>query len=155
MDPVVVRDIRPDLKERLEALAAEREEHKRALARVDEREAVVKGLLAEEEERWEKVQPALFENGDSGNHRREAQLVVGRTPLARFLVGALGDGRPHRLAEIVRLATDTHFDFGTKNPGRSIHFALIGLQENDFVRRLEDGTWQWRIGGHKQTAQRS
>ncbi len=148
-----MRDIRPDLKERLEALAAEREELKFELALLDQKEIRIKALLSEEEARWEKVQPALFHNGHAPQPETDGDRV-GHTPLARFLVRALSDDKPHDLKELVLLAIQESFDFGVKNSGRSIHFALVGLQQSGYVRRLPSGAWQW-IGGEKQTAQRS
>jgi hypothetical protein len=147
-----VRDIRPDLNERLKALAERREELKFEIAQINLKEHSMKSLLAEEEARWEKVQPALFQNGHARQPETEDDRV-GRTPLARFLVSALSDRKPHVLKELVLLAIQESFDFGAKNSGRSIHFALVGLQQSGYVQRLPSGAWQW-TGGEKQTAQR-
>ena len=140
------------MKERLEAIAQEREELKFDLTQLDQKEIRIKALLSEEEKRWEKVQSALFHNGHAPKPETDDDRV-GRTPLARFLVSALSDRKPHDLKDMVLRAIQESFDFGVKNSGRSIHFALIGLQQNGYVRRLPSGAWQW-TGGEKQTAQR-
>jgi hypothetical protein len=119
---------------------------RRQIVELDHKESSIKALLAEEEARWEKMQPALFENGNGAVQVLDVgagETRVGQTPLAKFLVRSLADHRPHSLADLVAQAEQAHFDFGIKNPGRSIHFALIGLQRNRYVRRLESGTWRW------------
>jgi hypothetical protein len=147
-----MRDIRPDLKERLEGLEAESEEHKFAIIRIDQQKIGIKALLAAEDARWKSVQPALFQNGHA---LPEDEGHQGQTPLAQFLQQALRDRRPQELKELVLRAIQEQINFEGKNPGRTLHFALVGLQQHGYVERDDrTGAWRW-IGGEKQTAQRS
>jgi len=137
-----MRDIRPDLEERLAALGARRQAAERQLAEIDQQEAALRALLTEEIARWERVQPSLsFAERRTDGVLRESNK--GSTPLAQFLVTVLGDHKAHPLGELVDLAAKAQLDFGAKNPGRSIHFALTGMAKNGWVKRTPEGTWIW------------
>jgi hypothetical protein len=137
-----MRDIRADLDERLRGIKDRRRELRELLSGLDQQEAMIRTLMAEEDARWNRVQPTLF-NGNGHNTPSPPNARDPKTPLAKFLVAELRDKRPHPLPDLVEQAKKVNFDFGTKNPGRSIHFALIGLAQNKWCRRLDNGFWQW------------
>lgn len=65
-----------------------------------------------------------------------------RTELAQFLSSALSDGNNWSLGELKRLAAQNGINFGEKNPGRVIHFALLGMAQSDAVEMVEKGVWR-------------
>ena len=144
-----MRDIRPDLRERLEGVTAERRLLREKMAELERREMSVKALLQEEEERWGTVQPAFNANGfaqPSATVKPRPKWVP-QTPISALLLKVLLDGRPHSLNEMVEAAQQAGIDFGKKNPGRSLHFALAGLSYNKRVERIKEGNHEgeWRL----------
>ena len=138
-----MRDIRQDLQERLEEIEVERAQIGRRIQVVQERAQMVAAMLKAEEQRWAERQaafPSLTPNG------KKAKRVT--TPLGRVLVAALADQRQHSLDDLKEAAVNAGMDFGKKHPGRVIHFALIGMQQNKIVERTPSGEWQiWKNGG--------
>lgn len=121
-----MRDIRPDLRERLAAIARER-------ARLDQVEAGIKALLEQEEH------PRVFISSSSnGDHE------VDGTPLTRFILATLRHARPRALAidDFKEAALKEGFDFGKKAPGRVLHRAMTGIAQGD---RIEKVNGKWRL----------
>ena len=132
-----MRDIRDDLKERLNSIERERQVFQRGLGILDDREKVVRSLLKVEERVWSKQQvslPGLEANGEQ--QRRQAA-----TPLGEFLMESLADGQHRTLKMLEMMALDKGWDFGDKSAGRVIHFALVGMQVNQMVKRA-NGMWR-------------
>ncbi len=140
---MTMRDIREDLQERLEEVEVQRAELGRRLQSLNERAQMIADMLKVEEQRWAERQaafPTLTPNG------KKAQRVT--TPLGRVLVAVLADQRQHSLDDLKAAAANAGMDFGKKHPGRVIHFALIGMQQNKIVKRTPSGEWQiWKNGG--------
>ncbi len=140
-----MRDIRADLRERLESLDAERQKLRNQLTALDAKERGIRVLLNEEEERWEKIQPTLPMTNGHGSLALPIRppAVVERwqakTDVSRFLQRALSDSMPHALAELVQNALEAHVNFKKKHPGRVLHFALTGLAANHWVERVAEG----------------
>src|ERR1700686_730000 len=111
-----MRDIRKDLRERLETVTTERGKLELKLASLQATEAGIKALLRQEEEHFAGLSPNLFPDGGAG--------------LAQLIVHAMKTkSRPLDLQEIKDEIAKTPYDFGEKAPGRAIHFALVGLDQ--------------------------
>ena len=135
-----MRDIRKDLEERIEETEAERAQFHRRIEALDQRIDMLRGMLESEKARWpeQQVLPGLI-SGNGVRHRLSS-------PLSQFLVKALADGAPRSLTDLKRRAKDMGVDFSGKTPGRALHFALVGMQQNQMVERLETGEWKLRDG---------
>jgi hypothetical protein len=132
-----MRDIRSDLIERLQAIRRERDEIQKRLGQLDTDEAIVSSLLEKEEATWAKLQAALpFDSSSSPQRNGKYE-----TPLSRFVLSTLKTEGPCSLNELKNLA-QRRVSFGRKNPGRSIHFLLVGMERNGLVERLQDRTWK-------------
>ena len=134
-----MRDLRDDFRERLDAITGERLALETKLAEVRQREDRYKMLLREEEERCAASSAGAAialsvsaEDADPDANQNLASLIM---------TTMRSKNRPLDLDEIKREMGRTHFDFGTKAPGRAIHFRLIGLLNRGEVGRLADGRW--------------
>lgn len=134
-----MRDIREDLRQRLSFVAGQRGEMRARLEWLDRVEEQLRGLL--EYERL--LQQEVAQESDRPESRyHEEQLLAERMNLSQFLRSALSDAKPHTLDELKREAEKIGFDFAGKNPGRVIHFALLGMAQNGIVQMVERGVWQ-------------
>ena len=126
-----MRDIRKDLRERFDAVIDERQKIQARLADLQAVENGLKMLMRNEDEHFSTLTSPLFPAGMTG------------TGLAQLIVTAMEvKNRPLDLAEIKQELLQTDYNFGEKNPGRAIHFALVGLRESEIVERLEDKRWK-------------
>lgn len=124
-----MRDIRNDLKERLESLARQREQLQAQLSEVDQTESGVKSLLRQEEQRY----GALVLTSPDEDHANGNGF--GRTPLSQLILETFKQktDRPLMLSDFKKQAERVGFDFGEKSPGRTLHWALVGLAENGHI----------------------
>lgn len=145
-----MRDIRRDLEERLAMVLAAQAIAKRSLVDLENQEATLRYLLKEEEARWiERIaENGVIQTGVTVNstpHPTRPQRIRSnnrpRSPLAMLLIELLSSGHPLSLSELVQRAEMKGFDFGSKNPNRVIHFALIGMKQSQIVARSKDGKW--------------
>lgn len=145
-----MRDIRSDLKERLDAVASERQKAQEQLASLESQEAHIKALLAAENARWHSVEPGLFaaatskSNGRTGDTKHSAIAKVGRTPLSSLILECLVDGKPHSTKEIAEKVAERGFPFGDKNPVRAVHFALVGMKQNKAIESVGKSVYRRR-----------
>jgi hypothetical protein len=132
-----MRDIRQDLRERIDKLESERLELQTQLEQLSRREITLKALLLEEDSRWstqERLFPAEGEHPPTNGHR---------TAYSKFLIQALIDHHgPIRLDVLKALAQQRGINFEGKNPGRVLHFALLGMAQNGVVEMVEKGVWR-------------
>jgi hypothetical protein len=118
-----MQDIRPGLRERLEAIKVQR-------LKLDQEEASLKALLQLEEQRF-------LMNGD-------ATLTLSNTPgtvapdLSVLIAGALRSQKKMTRTQI-REAAERSFNFGGKAPGRVVHFTLQGMKKRGLVEEDADG----------------
>jgi hypothetical protein len=135
-----MKDIRPDLKERLSAIEADTKNLQDKLSVLGQKRLAIEVLLREEEARFSQTDQILFAgaNDESGKYS---------TPLSRIILGKIRmNGGIATLAEIKQAAQDAAYDFGEKAPGRSIHFALVGMAQNGLVEAAENGVWKMKDG---------
>ena len=137
-----MRDIRPDLRDRLRQISQEQEDHALALKELDERERVLKALLADEIHRWQSHEPSLFQTGENQESRAAGQK--GELTLSKFLIDALGNGRSWSLNDLKAEIAKTDLLAGSSSPGRALNFALVGLARHGYVERLKTGEWIWK-----------
>ena len=122
-----MRDIRTDLRERLEAMAGQR-------AELEARERRLRALLRDEE----------------ASHIR--QLPLGSTEatsvarLREFVLGSLKDGHDWRLEDLKEQAHGLGLTT-VGATGRSLNIILVNLLREGLVTRLPDGRWRLRDRG--------
>ena len=128
-----MKDIRRDLKERLNAIKTQKEHFEGRIAKLTEQEKRLELLLQEEEAEFRGRQ-LIFQD------------VVSRprTKLTEFIHTALGDGNPHPLDDLVRMAQRQDIAFNGKSPRRTLNFALLALKNNNQVEMVERGVWRKR-----------
>jgi hypothetical protein len=133
-----MRDLREDLRQRLQSIAIEKGTLSERLAYLEQVERNTKSLLEYEVMRVKaetKDQPALFPEDPPITDNE-------RTVLSQFLRDALMDGRPRSLEDLKRLAVERGVQFGEKNPGRVLHFALLGMAQSGAVEMVDKGVWR-------------
>jgi hypothetical protein len=130
-----MRDIRTDLRERLEDLERQRAELTSKLEDLDAQRVTVGALLDAEQKRF----------GDAViSHDDGTATVFQMKPvhnLARLMRQFLADGSRLSTQRLAELAVSSGYPFGDKAPGRAVHFGLVGLQRGGHVTRSGDGTW--------------
>jgi hypothetical protein len=128
-----MRDIRQDLRERLGATRSKRELLKRQLASIDSQEQTLVTLLEAEEGMWQQLNPPLFE----GTEEKPQS-----SPLSQVLLETLKtNSGTASLEELKKSAVERGVPFGDKQPGRVIHFAMLGMAQHKLVERKGDGSW--------------
>jgi hypothetical protein len=141
-----MRDIRSDLRERLETVTAEVNKLKAKLSDLETTQAGIKMLLRQEEDHFSSLSSPLFPADEAATGTGLAQLIV---HMMR------SKNRPLDLQEIKDEIAKTPYNFGEKNPGRAIHFALVGMDQNGMVQRLSDKRWAIKPNIGNTTAERT
>jgi hypothetical protein len=137
---IAMKDIRNDLRERIDTIRGRKQQMLDRIAQLDEQEKMYLALLAAEQAEWEATQPMQLNMGITSQKRK--------TPLTNFLLNALSDGNPHSLAELANLAQKQEtILFNGKSPKRTVNFALLGLKNSSQVVMLGNGFWKINQGG--------
>ena len=132
-----MRDIRPDLQERLVAIDKDRAALQAKLTELDHMETGIKALMRREGSLFVAAATAATPNG-IGSHS-EADAGTG---LAPFLLQYLRQARkPTPLGDIRDKAIEAGLEFGDKKPGRVIHWALVGMAQHGSVEKIGEN-WQ-------------
>lgn len=121
-----MRDIRPDLRERLAMIASER-------ARLDKMEAGIKALLQQEDQQHQVFLPFNGAESDA------AIADESGTPLTRAIRTALTK-RSLSVEELKAAVKSVGYDFGERSPGRVLHWGLVGM--GTAVEKVGD---KWRL----------
>ena len=126
-----MRDIRQDLKERLEAIEADRAAVQKQLEALDVRQAGVQAMLAEEEARIRSRsagRPELpFGRVSSGAGMEMADLVKMTVGSNRLTFEEIRD-------EIIR----TPYNFGEQKPGRVVQGGILSLVRTGEIAKDKD-----------------
>ncbi|MBZ5580333.1 MAG: hypothetical protein LAP40_27575 [Acidobacteriia bacterium] len=130
-----MRDIREDLRQRLQSIALQRGELQARMEWLDKAEAHVRGLMEYEKYQVQTQQEPLFSQD-------QLPAEGERTAIAQFLREALADGRSRTLEELKKSAAVRDVNFEGKNPGRVLHFALLGMAQSGVVAMVNKGVWQ-------------
>ena len=125
-------NLRDELAQRLQKIRDERTQLMDRLNRLEQLEQAIDLLIKEEDLPSKTSQLFPLPVKASTGHK-----VIGQTELSRFIVKALADGKPRPLSELVQLAKGENLDFYGKSPKRVLHFALVGLQYNNYAKMLE------------------
>jgi len=131
-----MRDIRKDLEERLASITFERESLQSRLAHLAQAETMLRTLLEEEQLRWKSQQPPLA-GLEIAQPKSRAQ-----TPLGRFILETMSDGREWRVPELATLAKNKGLIANGKSPRRVLHFSLVGMKHNGLVEMVASGVWK-------------
>lgn len=131
-----MRDIRKDLRERIEAIDFQRDHIEFRLSELDKKRTILETMLADEELAWKAKQPILLGFGDTS---REVRL---KSELSKFLLDVLRDGNPRNTSELKELALNKGIPFKGKSPLRAIHFTLVGMKNNNLVEMVESRVWK-------------
>lgn len=129
-----MRDIRDDLKERIASVSKEREDLQARLEAVANQEVALKSLLAEENARWNGLEPKLFDvpNSTLNGHKLK--------PLGRLLLELLTDGNTWTTDRLARATVDRKFPFGEKKSiNRAVHFGCVGLKKKRLIEQNRGG----------------
>lgn len=127
-----MRDIRKDLRDRLEAINSQRERLEKRLTQLDEKRAMLKTLLQEEEAEWSVKQPTLLELGGNLPQKMRGQIEA-------FLLTTLSDDNPHNINDLIVLAKNRGVPIKDK---RSINAPLQGMRRKNLVRTDGKGVWR-------------
>jgi hypothetical protein len=132
-----MRDIREDLRQRLTRIGIQR----------GELQARLTWLAAMQEH----IEAAIeYEAAQSDNQTMLFSEHAGEldrgSSLARFIRDVLSDLRPRSLEELKISATSKGLNFNGKNPGRVLHFALVGMAQSNLVESLGNGVWRLKSG---------
>lgn len=158
-----MRDIRPDLNDRLASIQAEKRSLQSKIDEFGKFEAYLNVLIAEENRRWQAVDQATKPDGQTGDRTqidwsRVPKVKVGDLePFSQFVFGLVDELGPSDTTRLAQVAVDRGYPFGTKNPRRSIHFALVGLSHQNLVEKHE-GKWRRlpeQVGGVVTAAEQS
>jgi hypothetical protein len=130
-----LRDIRPDLRQRMRRIAGEREKMHKRLRELEISQCNLETLLAEEEKKFhDGPQLSLFDDVPCRRQLRAAKL---RT----FVLDALSDGRETSLSNLIALARKR----GILEPqasARALNMILINLHRGGSTERLANGIWR-------------
>ena len=134
-----MRDIRPDLKERLEAVETENGRLRQRLDELKNEDAMLRTMLAAENHRWHGDQRSLF----TGDRISVSRLGESGSPIAQFLLDTLSDGADWPLDRLKEHSPDKGiFATDETSLGRALHGALIGLKRRGLVEMVGRGVWR-------------
>jgi hypothetical protein len=139
-----MRDIRPDLNERLGELKSEIVALRATLASKERHFSSTQELLARENEYWQSAnqdQKTLFDSPAAPATNGHSHANNNGT-LMEFIEKALTPGMGLTAKEIGQLAVERGFDFGHKSPSRAVHFRLLNLQKAG--KAAQDGA-RWSV----------
>jgi len=135
-----MRDIRPDLRDRIAQLDSEYAKLQARMVQIEESKTRLVALLSEEDALWEKVQPPLFPGGSPPSDGNRITLPTESIPhLSNLLLEILkvgNHGKEALASEVARRG----YPFGNRSSLRAVHFALVGLQRQQKVAE-KDGEY--------------
>jgi hypothetical protein len=118
-----MRDIRTDLRERLDAIATQR-------LQLDQMESSVRALLVQEEARF------------AGQSTENLKLLpAGSLSLSALIATIMASEKRRMKKEEIRDAAIQAYDFGRRAPGRVLNFTLQGMKKAGIVDEV-DGGWE-------------
>jgi hypothetical protein len=125
-----MNDIRQDLRERIDVYDSEIAELNDAIKTLESEAKHARELLAIEERRWARVTGPLFEKSEPEPQGQLSGVVL----------DVLSKQDSMELSHIKEAVVGRGYPFGEKDPGRSLHFALVGLSKQGLVQKV-DGRW--------------
>lgn len=134
-----MRDIRRDLIDRLEEISNRRKQLVEELQILDEREAINRAFLAEEERRWRASESHVL--SQSKEKRPRARLLP-LTPVRTFILEMLADGSPWTIGRLKAAAAGRMLFRAGQKPGWVLQGALMGLKKDGAIEAVEQGVWK-------------
>lgn len=133
-----MRDIRSDLMDRLEEITNRRKQLVEELQILDEREAINRTFLAEEERRWRASESGVL---SQSKEKRPRVRLVGLTPVRTFVLEMLADGSPWTMKRLKAAAEGRALFKSGQKPGWVLQGALMGLKKDGAIE-AEQGVWK-------------
>ena len=128
------RDIRSDLRERIDAIDAEIQTRELELDDLVFRKESLEALLKAEDQEW------------SGGEASRKQLGPNQR-LSSILMDLLQNGETWSGKTLAAYAQKKGFDFDNSSPGRVTHSTLVGMSRTGIVKSLGGGRWKLPKGG--------
>lgn len=135
-----MKDIRPELRERIQQIQSKRDIARRQLDELDAIEQSLQTVLNSENELWKSLAPdtPLFQYPQNTDEK----VNESNGTLPGLLLEFMRDGNSWSIEDFKAELQKRGYPFGEKAPGRVINFALVGLLRPGTVRKQEDGRWQ-------------
>ncbi len=134
-----MRDIRRDLMDRLEEISNRRKQLVEELEILNEREAINRAFLADEERTWRASEPSSPSRPEESRPR--IKLIAG-TPVRNFILEMLGDGSPWNIGRLKAAAEGRALFKSGQKPGWALQGALMGLKKDGAIEAVEQGIWK-------------
>jgi hypothetical protein len=137
---MAIRDLREDIRQRLQLIAIERGQIQERLSVLEETEQHLRSFAKYEEMRvkYEQEQNMSLPFVPPDEQPTESE----RSLLSQFLRRTLADAKNWSLDELKEAAIKSNLSFDGKNPGRVLHFALLGMSQSGLVQMVEKGVWR-------------
>ena len=135
-----MHDIRHDLRERLNAIVSQQGKLREEIAALENQSQLLMTLLRKEQLRWEesnseiKDNPTKAENGNQNDHKTEQLFDI--------ISELLNSGEPWYSSQLARVASQRGYQFGQRQPGRAVHFTLLGMAKRGEVKNVGLGRWK-------------
>ena len=140
-----MRDIRRDLRERLEALQEQIHSGHDILADLTRQAEGLAAALTAEERRWDGK--AELKSGVWLHETFHIEMNKPTQSLRGFTLSLLSDGEPRSLHYLRDRAFNRGYLKGSNSPGRSMQGVLIGLLRSHLVAKIDDGDWAITVKG--------
>jgi len=133
-----MRDIRGDLRDRLDRLGQRRKQYQRILDDTLTEENLVGQLLAIEEQNYERLQ-----RHNRVSHGQSLQSEQELVSLNKFVTKTLSDREIWDINKLKVAAEGVNLDIEkSASLGRSLQAALMGLKQRNIVFSLGNGKWR-------------
>lgn len=126
----VMRDIREDLQDRLNAVETEYARLQKRISDLEGQKQMLSALLQEERRRWS---DSTGEEPSNGHRPLE---------LSDLIRDIMSDGTSWLGKGIASIAMQRGYQFGKSKPARVVHSTLIGMQHRLEVQSLGSGRWK-------------
>jgi len=133
-----VRDLRADLRERLEVMAKEHAEMCERLRALEARQQRLQAVLRDEEGANGETLIAPHTSGHAASGARLRELVL----------QSLADGQERELNDLKGIAREKGLTT-TGASGRTLNIILVNLHRRGLVTRLPNGKWRGQIDGRQ------
>ena len=123
---VIVRDIREDLRDRLNAIQEDQDRHRLKISELEAQKKILTTLLEEENRLWGAA----------------ADTVKKQFDLCDAITDIMSDGGEWFGGTVTEVLLKRGFQFGSSKAGRVVHFTLLGMARRDLVESVGDGRWK-------------
>jgi hypothetical protein len=132
-----MRDIRQDLRERLNAVITQQTKHQEAIASLENQRQLLADLLKDEQVRWEQSGQSQREL-DLDGHQNGHQALE----LPELVGDIMSTDEKWYASQSATVATKRGYNFGDRRPGRAVHFTLLGMARRGEVENVGFGRWK-------------